>query len=264
MPACEWVCAFCFRNRRDASMETGNGGLALAIYTAQFAASAGLSPIWPAVARGASPADRLAENRAQLRSHVRGHTIRLSPLNLTIPPMNDELSGGLLRHSSTALDRFPLGRVNEYGIAPIKGHRPPTSPWNYVDHLSHRSFHIADRCDEHSGRAGRRAWRTEANGNTHKRSRPCCERDREFAAPTQAACRERKRRAFACMIETTSTASMKFSYSASSAGVKAPSLAFRRNSSTRASTSASARRESSAAADSGVRVSVNGSSNRSR
>jgi hypothetical protein len=58
----------------------------------------------------------------------------------------------------------------------------------------------------------------------------------------QAACRERTRRAFACIMETISTASTKSWYSASSAGVSVPSFALPRSSSIRASGSGSARR----------------------
>jgi hypothetical protein len=80
----------------------------------------------------------------------------------------------------------------------------------------------------------------------------------------QAACRERTRPAFACIMETISTASTKSLYSASSAGVSVPSFALRRNSSIRASRSGSARRLRRAEADSGVNASVKGSSNRSK
>ena len=86
----------------------------------------------------------------------------------------------------------------------------------------------------------------------------------QTAYQIQAASRERKRRAFACTMETTSTASTKSLYSASSAGVSVPSFAFRRSSSTRASMSGSARRLRRAEADSDVNASVRGSNNRSR
>jgi len=79
-----------------------------------------------------------------------------------------------------------------------------------------------------------------------------------------AARRERKRRAFACIMETMSTASTKSLYSASSAGVSVPSFALARNSSIRASRSGSAPRFSRAEVDSGVNASVKGSSKPSK
>src|ERR1017187_5666599 len=78
--------------------------------------------------------------------------------------------------------------------------------------------------------------------------------------PCYADCLARKRRAFACMIEIKSTASMKTLYSASSAGVRVPSFAFRRNSPTWASNSGSARSSRRTEAIFGVKASVSGSS----
>jgi hypothetical protein len=63
-------------------------------------------------------------------------------------------------------------------------------------------------------------------GDTHKRRRRGFEQPSEDLDPPYADSRVRKRRAFACIIEVRSTASMKSLYSASSLGVSVPSFAF--------------------------------------
>ena len=65
-----------------------------------------------------------------------------------------------------------------------------------------------------------------ACGSTHKRCLRAFEQFPEGLDPSYAGCLARKRRAFACMIEIRSTASTKSLYSASSPGVRVPSLAF--------------------------------------